>query len=322
MNENAQNKAELKIISMDQVEEKEIDWLWYPFIPYAKVTIVQGDPGEGKTTFILQLAALLSKGKKLPCCDEESEPITVIYQTAEDGLDDTIKPRLVQADADCSKIKVIDESKEPLTMLDERIEQSIIATGARLVVLDPIQAYIGASVDMHRANEVRPIMNNLFGIAQKHNCAIVLIGHMNKAKGVKSAYRGLGSVDFLASVRSMLVVGRVKKEPDVRVIAQGKSNLAFESTSVAFRLSEENGFEWIGYYDIQVDDLLSGSSGENKTRKAQLLIFEMLENGAELQKVILDKAKDIGISKRVLDQAKKNLEVKSKRINNSWYWEL
>ncbi len=147
-------EKELKIINMEDVEATVVEWLWYPYIPYGKITIVQGDPGEGKTTFALQLSAILSKGGKLPCNDIESMPIDIIYQSAEDGLEDTIKPRLVEAEADCSRIKVIDESEYPLSMSDIRLEQAIAETGARLIILDPIQAYLGANVDMHRANEI------------------------------------------------------------------------------------------------------------------------------------------------------------------------
>ena len=102
--------AELKIISMDEVTVEEVEWLWYPYIPFGKLTIVHGDGGEGKTTLILQLAALLSRGEKLPCDSTEREPIKIIHQTAEDGLADTVKPRLEAANADCSRISIIDES--------------------------------------------------------------------------------------------------------------------------------------------------------------------------------------------------------------------
>ena len=172
--------AELKIISMDEVQSKQVNWLWYPYIPYGKITIIQGDPGEGKTTLALRLAALLSKGEALPYEDTEREPVRVIYQTAEDGLEDTIKPRLEAAEADCSQIKVIDESEAALSMLDERIEKAIIEVGARVVILDPIQAYVGANINMNNANEVRSVMAQLGKIAEKYDCAVLLVGHMNK----------------------------------------------------------------------------------------------------------------------------------------------
>lgn len=230
-------KAEpcLKLIHMDQVEVEEIEWLFYPFIPYGKVTIIQGDPGEGKTTVVLQIIAKLTKGEAILSETSEGkseetgvEPINVIYQTAEDGLGDTIKPRLLAAGADCSRVLVIDDQDQPLTMVDERLEEAIIQTKARLVVLDPIQGFLGAGVDMHRANEIRPLMKRISVLAEKYQCAIILIGHMNKNSNGKSSYRGLGSIDFQAAARSVLIVGRVKDEPEIRVICHVKSSLAPE----------------------------------------------------------------------------------------------
>jgi len=316
------NTIKLKLINMDDIEAKKIEWLWHPYVPYGKITIVQGDPGEGKTTFVLQLAALLSKGEPLPMSSEKTDPINIIYQTAEDGLEDTIKPRLMTANADCSRVLVIDESKEPLTMSDVRLEQAIIETGARLVILDPIQAYLGADVDMHRANEIRPILKNLGTIAETYKCAIILIGHMNKARGSKSTYRGLGSIDFQASARSVLIVGRLSDNPQTRIIAHDKSSLAPEGKSIAFELDKNNGFRWVGYYEITVDELLSGFARENKLQKATQLLEETLAEGEVQQSMIANKAKALGISARVLNQAKKNLSVKSIHKNNCWYWPL
>lgn len=158
--------TQLKLISMDQVPIEEVQWLWYPYIPYGKLTIIHGDPGEGKTTLILRLAALLSQGESLPCDDRPQEPVKIIYQTAEDGLGDTIKPRLLAGDADCAQIKVIDETEASLTLLDERVEQAISETGARVMILDPVQAYVGTGVDMNRANEVRTVLAQLSRIAE------------------------------------------------------------------------------------------------------------------------------------------------------------
>ena len=167
-------EPDLKLINMETVEVEQIEWLFYPFIPFGKVTIIQGDPGEGKTTMVLQIIAKLTRGEKIlpeqeQATEEKSgaeiaadsdvklsessiEPVNVIYQTAEDGLGDTIKPRLLAAGADCSRVLVIDDREQPLTMLDIRLEEAIVQTKARLVVLDPIQGFLGAEVDMHRAN--------------------------------------------------------------------------------------------------------------------------------------------------------------------------
>ena len=204
-----ENITELKIIQMSEIETEEVSWLWYPFIPYGKLTIVQGDPGDGKTTLVLNIAAKLSKGEKMDDGMESETPINIIYQTAEDGLADTVKPRLENAGADCSKISVIDESDKSLSMTDERLEEAIKRTNAKLLILDPIQAYLGGGTDMNRANEARDMTKRLGALAEKYKCAIVLIGHMNKASGNKAAYRGIGSIDFYAVARSVLLVGRI-----------------------------------------------------------------------------------------------------------------
>lgn len=315
--------TKLNLINMENVHSKEVEWLWYPYIPYGKITIIEGDPGEGKTTLVLQLASLLSKGDKLPLNDYLPETHKIIYQTAEDGLEDTIKPRLVEAKADCKNIYVIDESKTPLSMLDERIEEAIAQTGAHLLILDPIQAYIGADINMNKANEVRNVMAQIGKIAEKYNCAVVLIGHMNKGSGNKSSYRGMGSIDFHAAARSVLVVGRVKDEPETRAVIQIKSSLAPEGDAIAFRLDKERGFSWIGKYDISIDELLGGYKTDNKSNQVRSLLLDLLSNGKKIkQSEILQIAKEKGISKRLLDEAKKQLGVKSIKQASAWYWYL
>ena len=311
-----------RLINMADVEAKEVSWLWHPYIPYGKITIIQGDPGEGKTTFILHLAALLSKGDKLPCDDEARMPVNVIYQTAEDGLEDTIKPRLVEAGADFSRILVIDESKEGLSMTDERLVRAIKETGARMVILDPIQAYLGSNVDMHRANEIRPVLKQLGNIAEQYQCAIILIGHMNKASGSKSTYRGLGSIDFQATARSVLVVGRIKEDPTLRIIAHDKSSLAEEGKSIAFRLDRNYGFTWEGNYDISVEELLSGESRGQKSKDARAFLAEILAEGQIAYTDIEEAAKDRGIKKKTLWNAKKEMNIDSVKVGKQWYWML
>ena len=135
-------EADVKMIKMSDVQTQTIEWLWYPFIPYGKLTIIQGDPGDGKTTLALNIAAKLSNGKGLENEIMTQEPATIIYQTAEDGLADTVKPRLENAEADCSKILVIDESSKLLSMTVESLEKALIQTNAKVLILDPIQAYV------------------------------------------------------------------------------------------------------------------------------------------------------------------------------------
>ena len=207
------------------------------------------------------------------------------------------------------------------------IEKAIIQNGARLIILDPIQAYMGDKADMNKANEVRPIFRRLAEVAERTGCAVILIGHLNKAAGGQSAYRGLGSIDFRAAARSVLLIGRVKREPNVRVIIHDKSSLAPEGKPVAFCLDPETGFEWIGEYDITADELLSGAGGNNatKTEQAEKLILDLLADGKELASEDIEKAAaDAGISARTVRAAKKNLDgrITSKRIGAAWYHAL
>lgn len=312
---------QLKIIVMDTIEREEIKWLWKPYIPYGKITIVQGDPGEGKTSLILKLASELSLGR---CFgeDELREPINIIYQTAEDGLADTVKPRLEDSGADCKRIMVIDDSEDSLSMNDVRIEAAIRTTGAKLLILDPLQAYLGDKVDMNRANETRDITKRLGTIAEKTGCAVVLIGHMNKGSGAKAAYRGIGSIDFFAIARSVLLVARVPENPNIRALAQIKNNLEKEGSTVAFEI-KDNIFNWVGEYDISIEELLSGFSQGNKSLKAESFLKDLLkEEDSYPASEIFAKGKTLGISKRTLENSKQELGIKSIRVGTGWHWKL
>ena len=315
-------KNELKLISMDTVETENVQWLWYPYIPLGKITTVQGDPGEGKTTFALAVIAALTRGEPLPECEEAMESMNVIYQTAEDGLADTIKPRLVTAGADCTRVLVIDETNKELTLIDERLEEAIKETGARLIVLDPIQAYLGDDVDMHRANEVRPVLKRVAAMAERTHCAVLLVGHMNKAQGQKSSYRGLGSIDFRAAARSVLVVGRLKDNERIRIVAQDKNSLAPEGSSIAFELNEQTGFCWKGACEATVDDVLNGTGKvQTKTMLMEEELKRMLSGRVPAEEV-QKRAKSMGVSKRTLDIAKKDLGIISEKVGDQWFWKL
>lgn len=307
------------VMKMSEVEETVVQWLWYPFIPFGKVTLIQGNPGKGKTWLAMAIAAYCTNGKELPNA-LPIEPFNVLYQTAEDGIADTIKPRLAKCGADMTRVRFINEDEKQLSMTDDRIEKAIRQNNVRLMIMDPIQAYLGANVDMNRANEIRPLFRHLSTVAERTGCAIVLIGHLNKSSGSQSDYRSLGSIDIAAAVRSILFVEKVEKEKeqDIRVVYQQKDSLAKKENPVAFSLGEE-GLKWLGEYDISIEDLLMGKAGtkkETKLEKAQKLILELLSKRKmmcleELEAELLA----YGISSRTGRDARKQLE---SRLSYDW----
>ena len=323
---NAMQNEELEIIRMSEIQMRKVEWLWYPYIPFGKLTIIQGDPGEGKTTFALRLAAACSTGTAMLGMESLS-PFNVIYQSAEDGLEDTIKPRLTEAGADQERVINIREDKKSLHLLDSRIEKAILQCDAKLLILDPLQGYLGERIDMNRANEIREVMKAIGQVAQRTGCAIVLVGHLNKATGMSSAYRGLGSIDFRAAARSVLVVGRLRKNKNIRVIVHDKSSLAPEGKSLAFNLGNEDGFRWLdGYDEISAEDLLSGISSQQETKmmQAEEIIRTMLEDGTEIPgEEIVQAAARKRISRRTVNEAKKNIAgIVSRKVGTKWMWSI
>lgn len=314
------------MIRLSDVETKEVHFLWPPYIPFGKLTILQGDSGNGKTYLAMYLCAACTNGVELPHMGK-MEPCNVIYQTAEDGLGDTIKPRLEQAGANTNLVLTIDDSNtDPLTLADERIERAINENKAKLVIIDPIQAFLGPNVDMNRANEVRPLLKKLGEVAERTDCAIVIIGHLNKASGQQSGYRNLGSIDFIAAARSVLLIGKSKDDPNIRVLVHDKSSLAPAGVSLAFALGDEDGFRWLGDYDVSAEELLFGVEKKpSKTREAKDMITGLLSDGKEVLSEEIDKeAVKRGISTRTVRDAKKELgdALKSKCIegHKKVYW--
>ena len=304
------------------VTQRKVEWLWYPYIPYGKLTILQGDPGEGKSTFMINIAALLTRGKKMPDGFRIPEPQSVVYQTAEDNLSDTVKPRMVAAGADCNRIAYIVDEDMPLTLEDARIEKVIQETQARLFILDPLQAYLSQDSDMFSAGRMRQQLKRLADIASKHKCAIVVIGHMNKASGEKNLYRGLGSIDIAAIARSVLMISRDRDNSSIRYMFPVKSSLAPEGTTIAFSFDPKSGLRWIGQCQVDKSRIKDYDIDDSKKALARRIVLEMLGEHDAHSTDIINKLKLMGISERTIHSAKKELGVQSYRSDGVWYWHL
>jgi len=303
------------------VESKKVDWLWYPYIPYGKLTLLQGDPGEGKSTFIINVAARLTKGEPMPESTVEGVVHTVIYQCAEDNIADTIKPRLVAAGADCNRIAFIADYDEQLTLEDDRIEQAIRETKARLLIIDPLQAFMAQDGDMQSAVRVRTVLRKLANVASRYNCAVVLVGHMNKGNGGKNLYRSLGSIDIAAISRSVLMIARDSMDPSLRYMFPVKTSLAAEGSPISFRMDHEHGFAWVGKCNIDKSSA-DEQTPVSKIGLARSFILDVLSDGPAPAKDIIGHLSRLGIGLRTVESAKKNLGVKSHRIGSAWVWSL
>ena len=302
---------------MADVEPKDVSWLWNPYIPLGKITILRGDPGQGKTTFCLTLAAIVSQCFAFPTGSKftASEPGNVLFITAEDDLNDTIAPRLIKAKANMRKVfSYVESSADPLTFTNPQFENLIKESSPRLVIIDPIQAFLGKEVDGHRANEIRPVMTHLRALAEKYSCAIVLIEHMNKAITMKGLYRGLGSIDVTAAARSILMLGSDPNNENDKGVAHIKSNGAKAGGIVGFTIHDD-GIEWNPHTTLTLD-MIQGRTIPQREEKndtaldeAKDFLQDVLSDGKQSSKDILLTAKQCGISERTLRRARLDMGI-------------
>lgn len=297
------------------IKSTKVSWLWYPYIPYGKITIIQGDPGEGKTSLALYLASVLSQGKAFPLSDTPVPKQNVIYQNKEDDTSDTVKPRLENYGANCEKIGFILEEEKDLSLMDERLETSIREVNARVLILDPIQAYLGDN-DITRANNIRPLMTNLKKVAARTQCAIILIGHLNKNDTGKDLYRSLGSVDIVAAARSILMVKKPDEtREDLRKIIQVKNNLTAKGKPMLFCLQNNTLQKWRYAEGVENVEL-------NMIQLCEQALKEIVgENGISCKEAY-EAMEEKGFSRRTVERAKSNLSIKSRKQGQHWIWTL
>lgn len=310
------------------VEAETVRWLWPPYIPLGKVTLIEGDPGIGKSWLALVISAAVARGHGLPGM-LRGKPRKVLLLTAEDGLGDTVRPRLDHIRADMTRIFALES---PL-VFDEagctQLEAVIERLKPALVIVDPFVAYLGAGVDMHRANETRAVMARLSDIAHQHQCAIVLIRHLTKSGKDKSIYRGLGSIDLTAACRSVLLVGVDPEDEGCAALVHIKSNLAKKGPSQGYTV-EDGQFQWTGESDLTATRLLAV---ERDTRNAMDDATDFLKkyigNKAVDVRELKNAAQGEGVSWRTVERAKKKLVVLTEPVRNKktnkverWTWRL
>jgi len=303
------------VIHWDKLPTGSVRALWHPYILAGTVNLLQGDSSTGKSFFSQAIIAALTTGQALPNA-EPMPPCNVIIQNAENSFTDVIKPRLQQLGADFSRIKSISEEHERLSLLSPKIEEIITRYDAKFFSVDPIQAYM----NMYKIESVRETLISLGQVAARTGCAILLIGHLTKSQN-KSQYRGLGSIDVYNSIPSVLNLGKV--DDDVRVMAHNKSNYFEVGEPIAFTLN--NGFRWIGEYDITIDELLAGEVSPRRGRqreKAKEFLADLLESGEVDSNEVYAAAAEQGIPRRTLERAKSEIGARSIKVGDSWIWTM
>ena len=248
---------EVETTTASEIQSRPISWLLNPYLPLGTVTILFGDGGFGKSFATLAIAAAISRGQLLPGMEAPFPTSDVIIQNAENAWPTVIKPRLEILGADCSKIHSINDADKRLTLTDERIEAAIRKHNAKYVVIDPIQSYLSENFSMNRAESARPALIHLEQVAERTGSAILIVGHISKGRG-KAQHKGLGSVDMVNAVPSVLMLGKAEGlEPDERVITHLKGNFSELGASQKFRLNKSDGFQWLGECDITPDDIIN-----------------------------------------------------------------
>ncbi len=313
----------VKLRCMADVQPEAVSWLWNPYIPKGKLTLLEGDPGVGKSWVSLGIATAVSLGKGLPGQEPSAPANNVVIASAEDGLGDTIRPRLDAMGGDVPRIFAIDGA---LT-LDEKgfvlLESYLERVRPTLLIIDPLVAYLGASVDIHRANETRAVMSQLARLAEQFDVAILAVRHLTKGGQLKAIYRGLGSIDFTAACRSVLLAGCDAENPQNRALVHIKSNLAPVGPSIGYEL-REGGFYWTGESTLTAAQILAADDGAAASELDEAIAFlkDELANGSVRAKDIYQAAQDTGIAKRTLERAKVKLQAKSRKIGDTWFWHL
>lgn len=306
------------------ISATRVDWLWFPYIPFGKLTMVQGDPGCGKSTMMIDVVSALSSGHPLPDGHSFDKPVHVIYQCSEDGISDTIKPRLMAAGADCNNVAFIYEENSCLTLSDDSIREAIEEYNARLLVLDPVQAYIG-DTSMSSASSMRRVLKQLSVWANEYNCAIVLISHLNKSQNTKDLYRGLESIDLIATSRSVIEVSRYNESPDISMLRHIKSSISARGSDLYFQISPLGNIQWIDSREIaelDEDCELSGNVKISKQEQAAILLKDLLADAPVRSLDALEYFENADISERTVMAAKKLLGIRSFRKKGIWFWEL
>jgi len=326
-------------VRLADVQREAVLWRWTARLPMGKLTVIDGDPGAGKSWLTLALATAITTGAALPGDSESHSPQSVLIMTAEDGLGDTVRPRLEDMGADLSRVTALTavrdaHGRERMPSLVEDIAtiEGVLATGDfGLVILDPINAYLGTDLDTHRDAPLRAVLGPLAALAERRHVTIIGIRHLTKGQRDRAIYRGQGGIAYTAAARVVLLVGVNPDNTQERVLAVLKNNLCPQPPAMAFEITDGR-FLWRGETDVTAAALLAPDAPytERSTQAdAEGLLRELLAGGPVAVKDVEREVRAAGLSMRTAERAKATLGVRAERHGEpgrrgggTWYWTL
>ncbi len=315
----------MSVRPISELISRPIAWLWLWRLALGKLAILEGDPGLGKSLLALDLCARLSTGRPFPDGTASPGPGNVIVLNAEDGAEDTIRPRLQALGADLARVYVAHHD-EPADLAGvpgwlHALDEDLAHSRALLVVIDPITAFFGAGVLSGSDQSARRALLPLARLAAKHHCAILLVRHLNKHGAGRSIYRGGGSIGIVAACRSGWLAAPDPHAAGRCVLAQVKNNLAPPQPSLAYEVTAQEGappvLSWLGPCEWAADDLLAkrpSAPPPSPRDRAREFLEDVLEQGPRTSREIWEASREHELSERTLNRAKRELEVRSVRV--------
>lgn len=335
----------LDVVCLADVERERVEWLWRGYVPFGKLTILDGDPGLGKSQITLDIAARFSTGRPMPFDRSEAEyqPGNVLLLSVEDGLADTIRPRLEAAGADLTRIHAwrhIPEShgERPIEFpLDGgALRARVIELGVKLVIIDPLMAFLGSDTNSYNDQHIRKALHPLAVAAQETGAALIAVRHLTKSGGSAAIYRGGGSIGIIAAARSGLLVAKDPDDPTEtrRVFAQTKGNLGPTPVALTYRIEaaddDTSRVIWEGASEHTASTLLAQIADEAASvgalGDAKDFLLDALSGAAVTATQIQHQAKEAGIAPATLQRAKKALRISARKDgygkDSAWHWAL